>query len=150
MVIEAKFDKQIEDMHRTTAHSDEQIAFLTAASEHLKRRVREVSRNLSDEHKSLALEKDQLEARLARTAQDLAALPPMVEVLSSRVELIESRRPGSAGSIAVATPEVPVVELLRQMVQDAVEPEDTPRLPPSASGTPRFALPVPVGPTRGV
>merc|ERR1719235_1367750 len=75
LVIEEKFDKQIDDMHKSTARSDEQIAFLTEASEQVKRRVREVSRNLSDQHKSLALEKDQLEARISKVAKEATDLP---------------------------------------------------------------------------
>merc|ERR1719281_1318588 len=82
LVIEAKFDKQIEDMHKATTRSDEQIAFLTEASEQVKRRVREVSRNLSDQHKSLALEKDQLEARIARVAKESTDLPERIDALT--------------------------------------------------------------------
>merc|ERR1719271_1218524 len=84
LVIEEKFDKQTDDMHKSTARSDEQIAFLTEASEQLKRRVREVARNMSDQHKSLALEKDQLEARLMRVVMDSGALPEKVDELSRR------------------------------------------------------------------
>merc|ERR1719353_346712 len=90
-ISEEKFDKQIEDMHKSTARSDEQIAFLTEASEQVKRRVREVSRNLSDQHKSLALEKDQLEARVARVVQDSSALPRELDALSRRVDSFSYR-----------------------------------------------------------
>jgi chromosome segregation ATPase len=148
LVIEEKFDKQTDDMHKSTARSDEQIAFLTEASEQLKRRVREVARNMSDQHKSLALEKDQLEARLMRVVMDSGALPEKVDELSRRIETFSIRDRESPAELTAATPEVPVVELLRQMVQDAM-PEDKDAAP-SATGTPRYALPVPLVPRSGM
>lgn len=141
--LEHKTEEQYKELKETIKMSGEQVAFLTEASEALKRRVREVARTLTDQNKTMSLEKDGLEARLAQlvAAKAKDILPEKVAALTSRVDALAARQETVASN--VATPEVPVTELLRQMVEDSLPRGDD--HPPSSSGAPRLALPAPSG-----
>jgi len=143
---EESFTGKFKEVVSGTKRVDSQVEFLTEASETLKRRLREVARGLTEQHKSLAMEKDLLEARLSQLIQqqEFANLPEKVHALETRIDAIPGSRSETAQSQEKA--EVPVVALLRRMVEDALP--DVTLEAPSLSGSPQLALPMPPGKPR--
>jgi septal ring factor EnvC (AmiA/AmiB activator) len=141
---EDQWSSRLAALDDSSRRADQQVDFLTQANEALKRRVREVNRTLNEQHRGLAEEKDLLEARLAKTVKELDALslPEQLAQLQAQIDSLEQTQvPDTA---TPTEPAVPIADLLRKMINDAV-----PGLPnPSASGDPRMALPAPLPPPK--